>query len=173
MTDESRETFGFPIEVTLTSEEKLENLDRIANIDRKILSLEGDKAAANQRFTEEFKALKKERLTRLEQDTAGKAKVEVECYQERDDRRGMMLTMRCDNGHIVDERALTAEEREVDDRQGDLFAGGKPDSAAGSADSDEEDEGQSDPDLENTLDEYNAQQNAAGADDDSEEATAH
>lgn len=162
MTDEARETFGFPIEVDLTDEEKLENLDRIANIDRKMLAIEGEKAAASARFNDELKGLRKERLTRLEQDTAGKCKMEVECYHERDDRRGIMLTMRCDNGHIVDERALTADERGAadDERQGELFDGGARPSADAGAD--DEDEPAGDADSEAALDEYLAQSSGGG-----------
>lgn len=176
MTDEVRETFGHPIEVDLTDEEKEAKLNRNADIDRKMIEIKAEKAEANQGFNNDLKLLRKEQATLLEAITVGKAKIEIECYAERDERRGMMLTMRCDNGHIVDERALTAEERSADDRQGNLFETTGTDVAASGGD--DEEEGQSDPDLDNVLDEYEADQKAAaasgvGGEDGEEEALAH
>jgi len=156
MTDESRETFDFPIEVTLTPEEVEEKLERNADIDRKMIDIKNQKAEANSGFNEDLKTLRKEQVTLLEMISVGKAKVSVQCYHERDERRGIMLTMRCDNGHIVDERALTADERGAveDERQGNLFEGGAPSVDAGA---DDEDEPAGDADSEAALDEYLAQ----------------
>lgn len=168
---ENRETFSHPIDVVLTEEEINAIKDRNMNIDRKRFEIMNEKAAANAAFGEELKALKKEQLALLEAETSGKAKREFQCYQERDDRRGMMLTMRCDNGDIVDERALTAEERDVpDDRQGSLFDGSAP---AGDIPSDDEDDAPGDADADAVLSEYIAQGGAGdeeGDDDAGEEA---
>ena len=141
-----------------------------------MIEIKAEKAEANQGFNNDLKLLRKEQVTLLEEITVGKAKMEVQCYQERDERRGIMLTMRCDNGHIVDERALTAEERgaAADERQGNLFETTGTDVAAGAGE--DEEEGPSDPDLESTLDEYEADQKAAAAsagDEEDEGALAH
>lgn len=159
MTDiEGRESFNFAIDVTLTEDEINARLNRNAEIDRKILDIMADKAAANQGFNADLKMLRKEQVTLLESAKAGKAKLEVSCYQERDDRRGMMLTRRNDNGDIVDERALTAEERNEsgDERQGNLFDGGAraPDPDAGDEEGDDQ---PGDADADAALDEYIAQ----------------
>jgi len=155
MTDENRETFGHPIEVDLTDEEKEAKLNRNADIDRKMIEIKAEKAEANQGFNNDLKLLRKEQATLLEAITVGKAKVEVQCYQERDERRGMMLTMRCDNGHIVDERALTAEERGIaaDERQGNLFDNDS-DTDAGASQPDQEEEEGGDADADAKLAKY-------------------
>ena len=57
MTDEARETFGFPIEVTLREDEIKAKLDRNADIDRKMIGIKEEKAAANSGFNEELKGL--------------------------------------------------------------------------------------------------------------------
>jgi hypothetical protein len=161
MTDEARETFGHFIDVTLTEEEITAKLNRNADIDREILSIMGEKAAANSGFNADLKTLRKEQVTLLEAAKAGKAKLEIQCYNDRDDRRGMMLVRRKDNGEIVDERALTAEEREAD-RQGNLFEGPAPDADAPTPDQEEEEGG--DTDAEAKLDEYLASGGAVGDD---------
>ena len=171
MTDQARETFKHAIDVMLTEDEINERLNRNADIDRQILTILGEKAAANQGFNADLKGLRKEQVTLLESAKAGKAKLDVECYQERDDRRGIMLTMRCDNGNIVDERALTAEERgeSDDERQGKLFEGGAaaPDPDLAMADGDEDQAG--DADAEAALDQYVAESADGDADDDDAE----
>jgi hypothetical protein len=166
-----RETFGFLIEVALTSEELAKNDARNAEVDIQIRDIKGQRAESNNRFKELLTGLTKEQTGLLERRSTGKAKVEIPCYQERDDRRGMMLTRRNDNGDIVDERALTAEERNEsgDERQGNLFEGGAraPDPDAGDDDGD----GQpSDADADAALDEYIAQSGSADSDDDDDGA---
>lgn len=157
---EEREVFKHPVEVALTDEEINARLNRNAEIDRKILEIQAEKAAANSGFNDDLKTLRKEQITLLESAKAGKATVEIDCYQERDDRRGNMLTLRCSDGSIVDERALTAEERNlVDDRQGNLFEGN---AAAPPSDLDDEPEERGDEDTEKALAEYAAQNAAAG-----------
>ncbi len=167
---EGRESFKFAIDVTLTEDEINDRLERNAEIDRKILDIQAQKAMANQGYNGDLKLLRKEQVTLLESAKAGKAKLEVDCYQERDDRRGMMITRRNDNGDIVDERALTAEERgeSVDERQGKLFddANQAPDPDAVSADGDDEEFG-GDADAEAALDEYVAE-NSGGEDTEAE-----
>ncbi len=171
MADEARDIFKHPVEVELTDDEINARLNRNAEIDRKILEIQAEKAAANSGFNGDLKTLRKEQVTLLESAKAGTAKLEIDCYQERDDRRGIMLTMRCDNGNIVDERALTAEERGTtpEDRQGNLFEETVGSLAA--ATSDDEPEERGDEDTEKALEEY-AAHNAASDNTDALNASA-
>lgn len=123
-----RETFMHMMEDSLSDEETLAKKDRLVDVDRKILEVEAEKAAAVSEFNKELKELRKERVTLLDVIGTGKVKREVECYEDRDDRRGHMLVRRLDTDEVVDERPLSASERDgdapADERQGDLFANG-------------------------------------------------
>ena len=133
MSDE-RKLFGFLVQVTLSQEELDAMKDREIEITRERFEVEREKTAASSQFSERLKTLKKEQLALLEAMASKVTKTEVECYHEKDERRGMMLTRRADNGFIVDERALTVDELNAD-RQGDLFDGN---AAAPAPPSDEE-----------------------------------
>lgn len=108
------ETFLKTMEVDVTAEEQGERKDRLVVVDRKILSVKAEKASKSSDYAQEIKTLEKERLALLEAIGTGREKRDVKCYLERDDRRGMMLTKRVDNNAVIDERALTLEERQVD-----------------------------------------------------------
>lgn len=161
MDNEERQTFGHLMNVDLSDDEIKSQLERNADIDRKMLLIKAEKAAANSGFNEDLKTLRKEQVTLLESVSSGKTKVEVECYLDKDLRLNVMRTLRADNGEQVDERALTADELN-EDRQGSLFEGDKkpasPDDASG-GDEDEDEDG--DEDTEATLAEYEAQHTQA------------
>jgi hypothetical protein len=156
----TRETFGHPITMKLEGvelERKNEDHVRVCN---ELEEIEGRKRAAMSGFNEELKLKRKQEISLRAMINSKSMQVEYQCYSERDDRRGMMLTRRSDTGEIVDERALTAEERKVaDDRQGNLFEG--PVAVAPDAVDDEPEE-RGDEDTEKALAEYAAQNAAAG-----------
>jgi hypothetical protein len=168
MTDETRETFGHEIQIDLSDEELAAGRKRNMQIDLEIDAIKERQSASNAVFKEELDILKREQKPLKEAEKTKKATIEIQCYHERDERRGIMLTMRCDNGEIVDERALTADERGAveDERQGNLFDGGVPKL---DAESGEDDEPAGDADSEAALDEYLAQSGAG----ESEETRAH
>lgn len=158
---DDRNTFGHLIDVTLSEAEIKAQLERNADIDRKIIAVSGQKALAARGYNDDLKLLRKEQETLLSTISTGKTKLEVECYLERDDRRGIMFTLRNDNGEIVDQRALTADELN-EDRQGSLFEGDKKPAGPDDASGDEDEEEQHDSDLDETLAAYQAQQAANG-----------
>lgn len=125
---EPRETFEHSIEIDLTDAELAAGRKRNMQIDIEIDAVKQRQAAANTVFKEELEVLKREQKPLKEAEKTKKAKVEVNCYSQRDTAGARMLTLRCDTDEIVDERALTAEEREAD-RQGGLFGGGDEDEA--------------------------------------------
>lgn len=121
-----RETFMHLVEVAMSDEDTGAQKNRLVEVDRKILAVEAEKAGAVSDFNKELKDLRKERVAILDVIGTGKERKQIACYEERDDRRGHMLTRRVDTDEIVDERPLSASEREpTDDRQGDLFANGE------------------------------------------------
>jgi hypothetical protein len=188
-TTEKRETFGHPIVMQLEGKELERKNEDHVKVCNELEEIEGRKRTAMSGFNEELKLKRKQEISLRAMINSKSMQVEVECYPERDDRRGMMLTRRVDTGEIVDERALTAEERGVNDRQVEMFAVGQP--APAPADSDEEpEEERGDEDTENALSEYVANQAGSGdgaahagsdeddeddsdIDDDSEDAVAH
>lgn len=164
-----RETFGHYIEEPLSAEEEAKLDHQVAALDREIISLESDKSFAAKQFGQQLKEKNKARNDILKVTTTKVKKVEYQCYNERDDRRGMILTRRADTGEIVDERAQTAEERNVpDDRQGNLFEGNAA-AAAEPTDDDAEPEEGGGEDTDAALAEYAAAQSAAAG----ESNTAH
>lgn len=161
MSDDDRRTFGYLVDVTLTDLEIKAQLERNADIDRKMIEIKGQKALANSDFNGDLKVLRKEQETLLTSINTGKTKIEVQCYNEKDERRGMMLTMRADNGFIVDERALTADELR-EDRQGSLFDDGTGPTPAVEAGGDDQEEAP-DADAAASLEEYTRLQGQAQA----------
>lgn len=158
MTDEaqaSRDTFGHHIDVPLSEAEIKARLERNMEVDQKMIDLKAEKTAANVQWNQELSDLRKEQAALITATKTGMTKIEIQCYHERDDRRGMMRTLRCDTGEMVDERALTAEERN-EDRQGKLFeSNGRPPEDLAVPDEEEESEG--DTDAQAALDEYAAE----------------
>ncbi len=159
----SQRTFKHQITVDISAEEKTKILERNADIDRKMIQVKAEKAMANSGFNEDLKLLRKEQDTLLTSINAGKAKIEIEVYEDKDTRLNRMVYRRASDGEQVDERPLTADELN-EDKQGDLFAGKgsvettgeeAPPAAVG-------DEHTNDPDLEKTLAAFEAEQDAAG-----------
>lgn len=166
MSDE-REIFGHLMDVDLSEDDLASKKNRLVAVDCEIIELNRSRAESASRFNEDLKTKRKEQTTLLESINAGKAKVEVSCYLERDERLGKVITRRQSDGEQVDERAMTAEERgeTTDDRQGNLFEGGaRPDLDAASDD----EESPSDADADATLAEYIAQNGAGDPDDEDE-----
>jgi len=178
-TPAARETFGHPITMELGGADLERKNEEHIKVCNDLEEIEGRKRTAMSGFNEELKLKRKQEISLRAIINSKSMQVEVNAYSERDDRRGMMLTRRVDTGEVVDERALTAEERgqTPDDRQGNLFA---DKSAAPALPEDgSEPEEAADADAESALDGYAALQAESDDDDDSdigdesEDAVAH
>ncbi len=158
----SDDTFGHMIDVELDRDELDAKKNRLVAVDKEIDAIAAEKAKAVGEYNADLKDKRAERTTLLGVISSGSSKVEIICYNERDDRRGMMLTRRKDTGEVVDERALTAEERDEtpNDRQGNLF-----DKPAAPQDLDEDDDGEApaDADTEAALEAYAAERGKVAA----------
>jgi hypothetical protein len=108
-------TFKKEIIVDLPKENQQDKHERLAEVDRAILESAAAKAAANGEFNAELKELRKEQKTILDTLTTGKETIEVDCYEEIDERRLEILTRRVDTNDVLHEftRPMTAEERQV------------------------------------------------------------
>lgn len=121
-----REIFTHVMEVQLDASEQLALKDQLVVVDNRIIDIEREKAKEMSSFNERLKDARKERVTLLEAIGSGKGRREIECYEERDDRLGRMLIRRVDTDETVDERPLSAKERDEDaspkdDRQTEMF----------------------------------------------------
>jgi hypothetical protein len=108
-------TFRKEIVINVAKENQQERHERLAEVDRELLEVAAEKAAANGEFNGKLKALRKEQATILEVLQTGQEKVEVDCYEEIDEQRLEILTRRLDTNDVLHEftRPMTAEERQV------------------------------------------------------------
>lgn len=111
-TTEPPETFMQVVEVDLTPNEQDALKDKLVDCDKRMIAVEGEKAVAMSGFNQTLKNLRKERISLLDSIASGVGRREIACYEEREDATGRMLIKRVDNNEIVDERALTLEERD-------------------------------------------------------------
>lgn len=100
------------VEVDVSDEEYTARLERLAAVDNSINDTEATKASRMSDFNAELKQLRKERGKLLDAIRSRREKQDVECYQVADERRGIMATIRKSDGAVIDERALTLEERQ-------------------------------------------------------------
>lgn len=141
-----RDTYEELVECELTDEDKAAKRERLEAVDREIIRLEEEKKAAAKVFTNQIKPLQAERESILEALDSGTEKRNVECYEHVDERLGKIEVRRVDTDAVVEERAMTAGERDdaAARRQGDLFA------STGSSAPSPPDEDEVDEDLEPT-----------------------
>ena len=116
-----RDTYEELIECELSEEDQAEKRKRLESVDREIIRLEEEKKAAAKVFTNQIKPLQAERESILQALDSGTEKRHVEVYEHYDDRLGKVEIRRVDTDAVVEERAMTAEER-TRSAQGDLFA---------------------------------------------------
>lgn len=120
------DTYDELIECDLSDEDKAHKRERLETVDREIIRLEEEKKAAAKVFTNQIKPLQAERESILQALDSGTEKRHVAVYEHFDERLGKVEVRRVDTDAVVEERAMTREEREELDgrRQGDLFDGG-------------------------------------------------
>lgn len=113
-----KDTYFELVECQLTDEDRANKRIELEGVDREIIRLEEQKKAEAKAVNNQLKPLKAKRELILQDLDAGVEKRQVECYEHVDDRLGKVEIRRVDTDEVVEERAMTAEER-----QGDLFAG--------------------------------------------------
>jgi hypothetical protein len=123
---ERDDTYDELIECDLSDADKAHKRERLETVDREIIRLEEEKKAAAKVYVNQIKPLQAERESILQALDSGTEKRHVECYEHFDERLGKVEVRRVDTDAVVEERAMTAAEREdlAEERQGDLFDGG-------------------------------------------------
>lgn len=105
--------FLHTVEVDVSDEETTARTLRLVEVDRKINETEADKASRVSDFNGELKQLRKERNKLLDAITNRKEKRDVECYEQPDERRNIVFIVRASDGKVLDERAMTLEDRQT------------------------------------------------------------
>lgn len=100
------------IEHDITDEENSLKKNDLVALELKIDSVKLDKQSRNSDFNAELKQLNNQRAALLGTIQTGREKREIECYEVPDERRGIMAILRADTKEVIDERALTLEERQ-------------------------------------------------------------
>jgi len=121
MPDLARETWEEAIEVKLTEEDQSEKRKRLESVDREIIRLEEEKKASAKVFTKQIKPLQAERDSILAALDSGTEKRMAEVYELAVPQLHKWEVRRVDNDDLVDERAMTEDEK-AESAQGDLFA---------------------------------------------------
>lgn len=120
------DTYTEQIDCKLSDEDAAEKRKRLEDVDREIIRLEEEKKAAAKVSTNKIKPLQAERESILQALDSGTEKKQVEVYELVVEALGKIEVRRVDTDEMVDERAMTASERDdaAAARQGDLFDGG-------------------------------------------------
>jgi hypothetical protein len=106
------ETFLHTVEVDITSEETTARTQRLLEVLNKIDTTEADKASRVSDFNGELKQLRKEAGKIRQSIRIGKERRDVECYEQPDFRRNIVFIVRAEDNKVIDERAMTLEDRE-------------------------------------------------------------
>lgn len=106
------ELFLRTIEHDITDEENSLKKNDLVALELKLDSVRLDKAKRASDFNAEIKQLNNQRSALLGTIQTGREKREVQCYEVADERRGIMAIIRNDTKEVVDERALTLDERQ-------------------------------------------------------------
>jgi len=106
------ETFLHTVVVDVPTEETGARMTRLLEVLNKIDATEADKASRVSDFNAEIKQLNKEAHKLREAITTGKERRDVECYEQPDERRNIVFIVRASDGKVIDERAMTLEDRQ-------------------------------------------------------------
>lgn len=100
--------------VELNDKEIQERGEKLAEIEQQLQGTREDAAADAARFRERKKSLNEQIAKLATQINDGKESRQVECELRPDYRRNLMEIVRTDLDEVVDSRALTAEERQLE-----------------------------------------------------------
>jgi len=104
-------SIAMPLKCVLTDREKLERGERAAEIEMKINVEEEEYREVRKEYREKLKGLKAERYLLLDEIRNGEERP-VECTVREDYARDMVMVVRNDTGEVVEERPMTAEDRQ-------------------------------------------------------------
>ena len=120
-------SFDRTLLVNLTGDEKEKLHDELAVYCTDIEAKMGEKAAAMAEFNESLRDMRKGMRTVLNAINTGSREVEVKCREYTHFKNNTVIVKRLDTGEVIEERAMTAEER-----QQEMFAlEGGPDESEG------------------------------------------
>jgi hypothetical protein len=107
-----KNTFPKTIEIEITDEENTIRMKDHLEIEFKIDATKAQRAAKMAEYNADLKALRQQRSELITTIKSKKEKRDIDCYQDPDFRRNIMFTKRADTDQVIDERALTLEERQ-------------------------------------------------------------
>ncbi len=105
------EIFLHTVEVEISTEEAAERTRRLLDVLNEIDTIEADKASRNSDFNTELKQKRKEAHKVRDAINLGKERRDVECYEQPDERRNIVFIVRASDHKVLDERAMTLEDR--------------------------------------------------------------
>jgi len=102
------------LSVQLTKQEIIERSTQQAELVKKLEDKEAEKSEVTTRLTSSIKELKRELQLVAQEVRAGQRWAEVEVARQKDIKRGVEETIRTDTGEIIETRALTPAEMQLD-----------------------------------------------------------
>lgn len=105
------QTFLHTVEVDVSDEENDARIHRLIDVEHKINDTEADKASRNSDFNTELKQLRKEKNKLLDAIKTKRERKDVECYERAEERTNTVFIVRASDGKVIDERAMTLEDR--------------------------------------------------------------
>lgn len=106
------ETFLHTVEVDIADEEMTARTQRLLDVLNKIDTTEADKASRVSDLNSELKQLRKEAQKIRATINTKRERRDVEVYEQPDFRRNIVFIVRASDGKVIDERAMTLEDRE-------------------------------------------------------------
>ena len=102
------------LSVQLTKQEIIERSNQQAELVKKIEDKDSEKSEVTKRLTSSIKELTRELQLIAQEVRAGQRWAEVEVARQKDIKRGVEETIRTDTGEIIETRALTPAEMQLD-----------------------------------------------------------
>lgn len=110
-TETKREIFLHTVEVEISTEESGARTKRLLEVLNEIDKIEADKASRNSDFNAELKQKRKEAHKVRDAINLGKERRDIECYEVPEERTNTVHICRASDGKVLDERAMTLEDR--------------------------------------------------------------
>ena len=102
------------LSVQLSKQEIIERSNQQADLVKKIEDKDSEKSEVTKRLTSSIKELTRELQLIAQEVRAGQRWAEVEVARQKDIKRGVKETIRTDTGEIIETRALTPAEMQLD-----------------------------------------------------------
>jgi hypothetical protein len=112
MQEPEKKTFYRSLKVVFVDKEKIQMAEQIAGDYRKLRAVEDELDSIKKRYASEIKCLEAGITSTVEKLNSGWDMRKVECEEIRDYDNGSVCVWRRDTAEIVEERAMTAEERQ-------------------------------------------------------------